>query len=65
MIIINFSTFGTYKNPFGASFNVRDKGEFGDNVDKDESSLLETGAYFKNVTNSLEYKDIKGSINFN
>jgi len=63
--LIGFSTFGTYKNWFGASFDVRDKGEFGDNVDREKSFSPETGAFFRNAPNGIEYSDVKGSINFN
>ena len=62
---IGFSTFGTYRNWFGASFDVRDKGEFGDNVDREKSFSPETGAYYKSAPNGIEANDVKGSINFN
>ncbi|GMR25348.1 MAG: hypothetical protein BMS9Abin39_0639 [Ignavibacteria bacterium] len=62
---IGFSTFGTYRNWFGASFDVRDKGEFGDNVDRKKSFSPETGAYYKGAPNGIEANDVKGSINFN
>ncbi len=62
---IGFSTFGTYRNWFGASFDVRDKGEFGDNADREKSFSPETGAYYKGAPNGIEASDVKGSINFN
>ena len=62
---IGFSSFGTYRNWFGASFDVRDKGEFGDNVDREKSFSPETGAYYKGAPNGIEANDVKGSINFN
>lgn len=61
---IGFSAFGTYKDWFGASVDVRDKGEFGDNVDKNKSFSPETGANFKGAPNGIEYNDVKGSLNF-
>ena len=62
---VGFSTFATYKNWFGASFDVRDKGQFGDNVDKNKSFSPETGAAFKNAPDGIEFNDVKGSMNFN
>jgi len=61
---IGFSTFGTYSNWFGASFDIRDKGEFGDNVDVEKNFSPETGAWVKNAPNGIEYSDVKGSITF-
>ena len=63
--VIGFSTFASYKNWFGASFDVRDKGEFGDNIDKEKTFSSETGAFYKGAPNGIEYNDVKGSINFN
>ncbi len=62
---VGFSTFATYKKWFGASFDVRDKGQFGDNVDIKKTFTPETGAYYKNAPDGIEYNDVKGSINFN
>ena len=62
---IGLSTFGTYSDWFGASFDLRDKGEFGDNVDKEKQYSPVTGAWYKNADGGIEYSDVKGSINFN
>ncbi len=42
----------------------RDKGEFGDNVDKDKSFSPQTGANYKGAPNGIEYNDVKGSLTF-
>jgi len=61
---IGVSTFGTYSDWFGASFDIRDKGEFGDNVDKDKQFTPQTGAWTKSAKNGIEYSDVKGSITY-
>ena len=61
---IGFSAFGTYKDWFGASVDIRDKGEFGDNVDKDKSFSPQTGANYKGAPDGIEYNDVKGSLSF-
>jgi len=63
--MIGFSTFASYKDWFGASFDVRDKGEFGDNIDKEKNFSPETAAFYKDAPNGIEYNDVKGSINLN
>jgi len=62
---IGLSSFGSYKDWFGAGFDIRDRGEFGENVDKDKSFTPVTGAYYKAAPDGIEYNDVKGSINFN
>ncbi|MFZ2322068.1 MAG: capsule assembly Wzi family protein [Ignavibacteriaceae bacterium] len=62
---IGLSTFATYSNWFGADFNIRDKGEFGGNVDKEKSFTSVRGAWYKDASNGIEYSDVKGSITFN
>jgi hypothetical protein len=62
---VGFSSFGSYGNWFGASFDVRDKGEYGDNVDEDKFFSPKTGAYYKGAPDGVEANDVKGSINFN
>lgn len=62
---IGASTFGTYSNWFGFSFDLRDKGEFGDNIDKTKYFSPSRGAWTKNAPNGIEYTDVKGSINLN
>lgn len=61
---IGAAAFGTYSNWFGASFDIRDKGEFGDNVDKDKIFSPQTGAYYKAAPDGIEFSDVKGSITF-
>ena len=62
---IGLSTFGNYSDWFGFSFNIRDKGEFGDNVDRNKYFSPIRGAWYKTAPNGIEYSDVKGSINFN
>lgn len=61
---IGGSVFGTYSNWFGASFDLRDRGEFGDNVDIEKNYTLQSGAYFKSAPDGIEYSDVKGSMMF-
>ncbi len=62
---VGLSSYTTYSDWFGASFDIRDKGEFGDNVDKEKSFSSTRGAWYKNAPDGIEYSDVKGSINFN
>lgn len=62
---IGISTYGSYSDWFGFSFDLRDKGEFGDNVDKKKYFSPLRGAWTKGAPNGIEYSDVKGSINFN
>jgi hypothetical protein len=62
---IGLSTFGTYSDWFGFSFDIRDKGEFGSNVDKEKYFSPIRGAWYKGAPDGIEYSDAKGSINFN
>jgi len=62
---IGASTFGNYSDWFGFSFDLRDKGEFGNNVDKTKYFSQQRGAWTKNAPNGIEHTDAKGSINFN
>ena len=62
---VGLSLFGSYSDWFGFSFNIRDKGEFGSNVDKSKYFSPLRGAWFKGAPNGIEYSDAKGSINFN
>lgn len=62
---VGLSTFGTYSDWFGFSFDIRDKGEFGDNVDKNKYFSPLRGAWFKGAPDGIEFSDAKGSINFN
>ena len=62
---VGASMFGSYSDWFGFSFDIRDKGEFGDNVDKNKYFSPIRGAWTKGAPNGIEYSDVKGSINFN
>ncbi|MEO8233533.1 MAG: capsule assembly Wzi family protein [Ignavibacteriota bacterium] len=62
---VGLSTFGSYSDWFGFSFDIRDKGEFGSNVDKYKYFSPLRGAWYKGAPNGIEYSDAKGSINFN
>lgn len=62
---IGATTYGSYSNWFGFSFDLRDKGEFGDNVDKTKYFSPQRGAWIKSAPNGIEYTDVKGSISFN
>lgn len=61
---IGFSAFSTYSDWFGASLDIRDKGEFGENVDKEKSFSEVRGAWYKNAPDGIEYSDVKGGITF-
>ena len=56
--------FSTYSDWFGASMNITDKGEYGDNVDSVKNFSPETGAFFKRAPDGIEFSDVKGSLNF-
>jgi hypothetical protein len=62
---IGASTFAAYSDWFGLSLNIRDKGEFGENVDKGKYFSPLTGAWYKNAPNGIEYSDLRGGISFN
>ncbi len=62
---VGASVFTTYSNWFGLNFNIRDKGEYGNNVDKDKFLSPLTGAWYKAAPNGTEYSDLQGSVNFN
>lgn len=62
---IGLSSFGSYSDWFGFSFDIRDKGEFGTNVDKNKYFSPLRGAWYKSAPDGIEYSDVKGSINFN
>lgn len=62
---VGLSTFGSYSNWFGFSFDIRDKGEFGGNVDKSKYFSPLRGAWFKGAPDGIESSDAKGSISFN
>ena len=62
---IGASAFGNYSDWFGFSFDIRDKGEFGNNIDKTKYFSPLRGAWSKNAPDGIEYSDVRGSINFN
>src|SRR3989337_3797526 len=62
---VGASVFATYSDWFGLSFNIRDKGEFGNNVDRNKYFSPLTGAWYKGAPNGIEYSDLRGGINFN
>lgn len=62
---IGASAFLTYNNWMGLYFNIRDKGEFGSNVDRNKYFSPITGAWYKAAPNGIEYSDLKGGINLN
>jgi len=57
--------YATYSDVFGMSFNARDRGEFGDNADKQKAFTPVTGRSFINVSNGIEYSDVRGNITLN
>lgn len=62
---VGVSTFGTYADWFGFSFDIRDKGEFGSNVDRNKYFSPLRGAWYKSAPSGIEYSDAKGSLNIN
>lgn len=56
--------YAAYSDWFGASLDLRDKGEFGGNVDRVKMFSPETGAFFKGAPDGIEFSDVKGSISF-
>lgn len=59
------SAYASYKDWFGANLSLRDKGEYGDNVDVNKSFSPLRGAWYKAAPNGIEYTDIIGSISYN
>ena len=57
--------FGTYGDWFGASLDLRDNGEYGDNTDRTKAFSPVTGAAIKGAPNGIEYTELTGAINFN
>src|SRR3989339_2026944 len=62
---VGASVFATYSDWFGLNFNIRDKGEFGGNVDRNKYFSPLSGAWYKGAPNGIEYSDLRGGINFN
>ena len=59
------SVYSSYKNWFGAALSLRDKGEYGDNVDINKDFSPTRGAWYKSAPNGIEYSDVIGSISLN
>ena len=62
---IGASTYFTYSDWLGINFNIRDKGEFGETVDKDKFFSPLPSAWYKNAPDGIEYSDLRGGINLN
>src|SRR3989339_1327092 len=62
---VGASVFATYSDWFGLNFSIRDKGEFGGNVDRNKYFSPLSGAWYKGAPNGIEYSDLRGGINFN
>ncbi len=56
--------YATYSDWFGGSLDLRDKGEFGDNIDKEKDFSPIAAAWYKGAPNAIEYSDVKGSVSF-
>lgn len=50
---------------FGGSLDMRDNGEFGDNVDRNKHLTPERGADFIGAPDGIEFSDVRVQINFN
>jgi len=59
------TVYGEYSDYFGAHFEYKDVGEYGNNIDKTKYFSPVTGANFSNAPNGIEHSDIKGSISLN
>lgn len=59
------SAYASYKDWFGANISLRDKGEYGVNVDESKYFSPYRGAWYKDAPNGIEYSDVIGSISFN
>lgn len=55
----------TYADWFSGSMSIRDKGEFGDLVDKGKIFSEKRGAWYKGAPAGIEYSDVIGSIGVN
>lgn len=62
---IGISTYGSYSDWFGFAFDLRDNGEFGDNIDRTKYFSPLRGAWTKSAPNGIEYSDVKGGITLN
>ncbi len=50
---------------FGGSLDMRDNGEFGDNIDRSKYLTPQRGADFVNAPDGIEFSDVRAQINFN
>lgn len=55
----------TYGNSFGGSIHMSDKGEFGDNVDREKTFSPYRGQDEIGSGNGIEYSDVRAQMNFN
>lgn len=55
----------TYDDWFSGAISIRDKGEFGDLVDKEKAYSEKRGAWYKSAPKGIEYSDVIGSIGVN
>lgn len=51
-----------YANWFNGEISIRDKGEFGDKIDREKSLTEKRGAWYKGAPDGIEYSDVIGSI---
>lgn len=57
--------YGQYSDNFGAFFEYKDVGEYGDNFDLTKKFSPATGANYFSEPNGIEHSDIRGSISLN
>lgn len=60
-----FSFWGTYGDYFSASFDFRDVGEFGKNIDSNRYFTPQRGGVPREVNGGFELSDAKGSVTYN
>jgi hypothetical protein len=58
------NVYGSYGKWFGAFLNMRDKGEFGDNVDRFKYFSPATGHTRAGAPGGVEHSDVRGGMNF-
>lgn len=56
------NSFATHSDWFGMSLDMRDHGEFGDNVDKAKKFTSQTGRETIGVSNGIEYSDVRAGM---
>lgn len=60
--LFGIKAWGSYGSGFSSYINFTDKGEFGDNVDKQKFLTPATGRENKGAPNGIEYSDVIGGI---